>query len=158
MPPTELREANLSSAPHFETSTTLRVGDLNYGNHMGNDTILALAHEFRVRLLAKYDCNELDLFGKGIIMSDSAIQYRAQGFWGQEIYGELWFIPTGTTRFDLYYRLKSKMDNGEFFDVALVKTGQVFFDYKSQKVSTPEGEGLKAYQEFLRDHGVEALL
>ncbi len=157
IPPQEIKEANLGLKPHFESSITLRVSDMNYGNHMGNDTVLSLAHEFRVRFLAKYGFNELSFFGKGIIMSDSAIQYRAQGFWGQEVTANLWYIPRGSTRFDLYYQLKSKDDKGNFYDIAYIKTGQVFFDYETQKVSKPEDNYQEAYKEFISGFGLEKL-
>ena len=34
---------------HFETKLKIRVSDLNYGGHLGNDSVLSLAHESRVR-------------------------------------------------------------------------------------------------------------
>lgn len=164
IPPKELNEYSLEQAPHFSTSLTLRVGDMNYGNHMGNDTVLSLAHEFRIRFFHQYLQNELSFFKRGIIMSDSAIQYRAQGFWAQEIKANLWFIPTGSTRFDIYYQLQSPKDkphedsSQQWYDVAYVKTGQVFFDYEKQKVSSPQDQGLQEYQSFLTDLGISKLL
>lgn len=152
IPPLELASHDLALVPHFKTATTLRVNDLNYGNHMGNDTVLALAHEFRIRFFAEYKQSELAFFGKGIIMSDSAIQYKSQGFWGDEVAASLWYIPTGAARFDLYYRLSSRER-----DMAFVKTGQVFYDYEKQKVSMPEGIQCEAYEKFLDQLGVKSL-
>ena len=119
---------------------------MNYGNHLGNDTVLSLAHELRVRFLHSYEQSELSFFGHGIIMSDSAIQYRGQGFWGQEVQGELWFEASGMTRFDLYYRLFENTGQGPR-DIAYVKTGQVLFDYENQKIATRS----KQYQSFVEE-------
>lgn len=125
---------------------------------MGNDTVLSLAHEFRLQFFNKYGQSELSFFGLGIIMSDSAIQYRAQGFWGQEITAKLWYIPTGATRFDLYYQLQSPKENGQgHYDVAYIKTGQVFFNYDTQKVATPDGDNLESYEKFLNELAVSTL-
>lgn len=163
LPPPILKEKALSQEPHFSSQIKLRVGDMNYGNHMGNDTVLSLAHEFRVQLFDQYGQNELSFFGKGIIMADSAIQYRAQGFWGQIIKAHLWYIPTSQMRFDLYYRLftqgKSKEEEKEKEeDIAYVKTGQVFFDYEQQRVSSPGGEDSSKYRNFLKELNVAALI
>ncbi len=125
---------------------------------MGNDTVLSLAHEFRVQFFHKYGQSELSFFGLGIIMSDSAIQYRAQGFWGQEITAKLWFVPTGATRFDLYYQLQSQKELGsDLYDIAYIKTGQVFFNYETQNVAMPEKEGLESYKDFLSQLRIEDL-
>ena len=34
----------------FSTEIALRIGDINYGGHLGNDAVLALVHEARVQL------------------------------------------------------------------------------------------------------------
>jgi len=47
----------------FETIIPIRITDLNYGNHVGNDTILSILHEARVQYLRHYDLEELDFAG-----------------------------------------------------------------------------------------------
>ena len=42
----------------FSTEIPVRITDLNYGNHLGNDAILSLLHEARVRFLAYYGWTE----------------------------------------------------------------------------------------------------
>ena len=48
---------------HFRTSLTVRVTDLNYGRHLGNDAVLGLLHEARVRFLRSLGYAELDVEG-----------------------------------------------------------------------------------------------
>jgi len=62
----------------FKTEITIRVSDLNYGGHLGNDSVLSICHEARLRFLKHLGYSELDVEGSGIIMSDAAIQYKGE--------------------------------------------------------------------------------
>ena len=57
----------------FSTELRVRITDVNYGGHMGNDALLGLLHEARVRFLTQYGFSELNICGAGIIMADSVI-------------------------------------------------------------------------------------
>ena len=39
----------LPDACHFHTEVAVRIGDINYGGHLGNDAVLSLAHEARLQ-------------------------------------------------------------------------------------------------------------
>ena len=69
----------------FSTSFPVRITDLNYGSHVGNDTILSYIHEARVRFLHSLGYTELDMEGAGLIMSDVAIVFKKEIFYGDEI-------------------------------------------------------------------------
>lgn len=120
----------------FSTEIPLRIGDINYGGHLGNDRVLALLHEARVRFLMANDFSELDVDGAGIIMSDSVIVYRSEAF-----YGETMVVDVAVTDFtrvgcDLVYRISDKESERE---VVRAKTGIVFFDYDKRKtVAVPQ--------------------
>ncbi|MBD0333762.1 MAG: thioesterase, partial [Chitinophagaceae bacterium] len=62
----------------FHTTIPIRISDLNYGGHLGNDSILSLVHEARVQFLQQYNCKELDVYGVGLIMSDAAIEFKQE--------------------------------------------------------------------------------
>jgi acyl-CoA thioesterase FadM len=112
----------------FRTTLTVRVTDLNYGNHLGNDAVLGMIHEARVRWLRSMGYSELDVEGVGIIMADCAIVYKAQGYLGEELTVAVAAGDFSRIGCDLFYRL-SKADGSE---VARAKTGIVFFDYQAQ--------------------------
>ena len=38
----------------FSTQIPVRITDINYGGHLGNDALLALLHEARVQFLRRY--------------------------------------------------------------------------------------------------------
>ena len=121
----------------FTIELRVRITDVNYGGHMGNDALLGLLHEARVWFLAHYGLNELDVFGVGLIMTDSVIIYKSEAF-----PGEMLEIAVGVTDFNQYgcdfvYRATEKTSGRE---VARAKTGIVFFDYtQRRKAPVPEG-------------------
>jgi len=42
----------------FSTEIPVRITDINYGGHLGNDSILSIVQEARVRFLNKYNYSE----------------------------------------------------------------------------------------------------
>ena len=67
---------------NFDTEIKIRITDINYGGHLGNDSTLSLIHEARVRFLNSYGYSEADIEGVGLIMSDTVIVYKSEGFYG----------------------------------------------------------------------------
>ncbi len=47
----------------FATEVILRLSDINYGGHVGNDAVLVLAQEARMRFLSSRGWSELDVAG-----------------------------------------------------------------------------------------------
>ena len=60
----------------------VRIADINYGNHVGNDAFVSIIHEARMQWLKQYDYNELKIEGIGLIMSDLAIEFKSESFYG----------------------------------------------------------------------------
>lgn len=120
----------------FTTDIPVRITDLNYGNHLANDAILALIHEARVRFLTKYGWSEKDVAGEAIIMADCAIRYRGEGFYGDVLQIEVAVTDFTRKGCDLVYRVTEKSTGRAIADA---KTGIVFYDYDQKKpVSVPE--------------------
>lgn len=120
----------------FSTSIPIRITDLNYGGHVGNDTILTIIHEARVQFLKQFGLEELKFAGVGLIMSDAAIEFKNELFHGDVV--RAWVTATDFTKisFDLYYKLEKA--TGE--PVAFAKTGMICFDYSRKKVvAVPDG-------------------
>jgi acyl-CoA thioesterase FadM len=117
----------------FETEIPVRITDINYGNHLGNDAVLSIAHEARLRFLKKYGFTEKDIGGIGIIMVDAAVQYKTESHYGDTLLIEV--AVTNITRVgcDIVYRFTNKNSGDE---IAFAKTGIVFYDYDNKKVVT----------------------
>jgi acyl-CoA thioester hydrolase len=121
----------------FHCKIPVRITDINYGNHLGNDSVLSIIHEARVQFLAHYGCTELNVFGKALIMTDVAIAFKSEGFYGDTL--EVGIIPEEFTEhgFDLLYKLTSVKTGKE---IAAAKTGMVCFNYDTRKVAPLPGE------------------
>lgn len=61
----------------FETQLTVRISEINYGGHLGNDAVLSLAHEARVQFFNSLGYTEFDVAGSGIVLADAVVVYRA---------------------------------------------------------------------------------
>lgn len=123
---------------HFPFSTALlvRITDANYGGHLGNDALLSLLHEARVRFLAHYGLSELNIEGLGIIMADSVIVYKSEAFPGEWLEIAVTAHDFNKYGCDFVYKVTERSSGRE---VARAKTGIVFFDYQTRSVQrTPQ--------------------
>ena len=119
----------------FSTTIDIRITDINYGNHLGNDSLLSIIHEARMRFLASLGYSEMDIEGAGTMMADVAIIYKSQAFYGDTLRIEVGIGDISRKSCDFYYRITKESDK----IVALSKTAIVFFDFVSQKpVRIPE--------------------
>ncbi len=116
----------------FSTELHVRINDINYGGHLGNDSVLSFVHEARVRFLKSYGYSEADIEGVGIIMTDAVVVYKSEGFYGDRLLVEVAVRDFTKTGCDFLFRLTNKETKKE---VARAKTGIVFFDYTSRKVA-----------------------
>jgi acyl-CoA thioester hydrolase len=107
----------------FTTEIPVRITDINYGRHLGNDSVLSLLHEARVRMLKEYGFTEFDIDGWGLIMVDSVIVYKSEAFYGDVLHIGVSvqdFTPVGC---DFVYKVTRK---GTDIEIARAKTGVVF--------------------------------
>lgn len=119
----------------FSTDIPVRITDLNYGGHVGNDTILSIIHEARAQFFQHYGYNENDFGGVRTIMGNVMINYRKELFYGDVVQAFVSAINISRASFDVVYLLK-KSDS---VVVAEAQTGMVCFDYVRKKVvSIPE--------------------
>ncbi len=117
----------------FSCEIPVRITDINYGGHTGNDTLLSLIHEIRMQFLCSIGYTEMDMAGAGLIMADAAIEFRKELFYGESLTA---FVSAGDFSrigFDLYYKLEKKTETGTAI-VALAKTGMVCYDYSRKKI------------------------
>jgi 4-hydroxybenzoyl-CoA thioesterase len=115
----------------FTTRIEIRINEINYGGHLGNDAALSLAHEARMRFFRHLDLHELDVGGYGILVADAAIQYKSEGFHGDALDVAVGATDFGRKGCDLVYRMTHSQDGRE---VVVAKTGIVFFDYGRRRV------------------------
>ena len=130
---------DLPEAFSFSTSFMVRITDLNYGAHVGNDTVLSFIHEARVRYLQSLGYSELNLGGVGLIMADAALVFKNEIYYGDQLLISIRAVEFSRVGFDLIYKMEKKQADQPLILVALVKTAMVCFDYELKKVvSLPE--------------------
>ena len=112
----------------------VRIADINYGNHVGNDAFVSIIHEARMQWLKQYDYTELKVEGIGLIMSDLAIEFKSESFYGDMVEVKIGACDISRVGFDLVYQLFVKRNNDNIL-LANAKTGMVCFDYEAKKVS-----------------------
>jgi len=122
---------------HFSTTLTIRVTDLNYGGHVGNDSFLSLIQEAREQFLRSHGYEELSIAGFGLIMADVAIEFKKELSYGDIVKISVAAADFDKLGFDLFYLLE--VVNGEKSILAgKAKTGMLCFDYtQKNKVSVP---------------------
>lgn len=113
----------------------MRITDINYGNHLGNDKVLSIIHEARMLMLFSWNFSELDAGGSSLIMGDVMIAYKNEAFYGDQLLVEIFCMEMTGRSFDLLYKIKTKRGDLEL-DIAHAKTGMVCFDYTTRKISS----------------------
>jgi len=122
----------------FTTSIPVRITDINYGGHLGNDAILSLIHEGRMQFLKQWDYSELDFGGVGLIMSDAGIEFRSELFYGETVIISVACGGFSRVSFEIYYKLEKAppgITDENRIIVAAAKTGMVCYDYSNKRIT-----------------------
>ena len=111
------------------TRLTVRIGDINYGNHLGHDRLITLLHQARLDWLHALGTEENNCFGAGLIMRRLVCDYRAEAFLGDALDITIHASDLRRTAFTLHYRVC----RGETL-IATASTEMVAFDYQARKI------------------------
>ncbi len=129
----------------FETELSIRITDINYGNHVGHDSFISLLHEARLRFLQNIGFSEANIDGKALILSDLAVSYESQAFYGDKLRFEIGAGEFNKYGCDFFYRVSNKKTRKL---ILIAKTGIVFFDYKENKITTMPGAFSRVLKQF----------
>ncbi|HQR91700.1 MAG: thioesterase [Bacteroidetes bacterium 24-39-8] len=134
---------HLPSHFSFQTSLKIRITDLNYGGHVGNDRILSLLQEARQEYLLQFGYGELDFEGLGLIMADVAVEYKSELKYGQTVIISVQAADFDKLGFDLFYKMEIVSETENIL-AAKAKTGMICYDYQTKKkTNIPEAAILK---------------
>ena len=120
---------------HFIATSHIpvRITDINYGNHVGNDAFVAMVHEARMLWLQQYGYTELAIEGIGLIMSDLAVEFKSESFYGDTVEINIGIGEISRVGFEFCYQLQTTRNNEPVL-LAHAKTGMVCYDYSAKKV------------------------
>ena len=114
----------------------IRIGDINYGGHMGNDKALLVFHDARIRYLEALDFSEHSIGGAAIIMRDAHVAFRKEVFLHDVLLVDVGIDEVTTTSFNMIYTVRREKDDAVVFTG---NTGLVAFDYEARRpVQVPE--------------------
>lgn len=136
---------NLPDSFSFSTNIQIRITDVNYGGHVGNDSFLSLIHEARLRFLASKGFSEMDVMGVGLIMADAAIEFKKEMAYGDTVKISVAAIGFDRIGFDLFYLLEVEND-GVTAIAGKAKTGMMCFDYTNKKRAALPAEAIGKLQ------------
>lgn len=128
----------------FNCSIPVRISDINYGSHLGNDAFVSIIHESRMLWLKQYGFTELNIEGTvGFIMADLAVEFKAESFYGDVIEIKIGVAEISRVSFELYYGLSVNRADQAIL-LANAKTGMVCYDYDQKKVAAIPSRILQA--------------
>ena len=113
----------------------VRITDVNYGNHVGNNAMIEIIHEARFRFLQKHGFTELDAGGIALIMSSISVEFKNECFYSDLLEVELYVGEISRVEFELFYKIHTER-NGKIVLIVLAKTTMVGFDYEVKKVKS----------------------
>ena len=113
-----------------KVTVPVRITDINYGNHLGNDSLVSIIHEARALWLKSFGYTEVSVEGVGMIMADLSVEFKNESFYGDELIITIYIGEISSVSFDLYYSIS----NQENKLIAKAKTGMVCYNYDQKKV------------------------
>ena len=118
----------------FTCTIAVRISDINYGSHVGNDAIVSMLHEARVQWLASLQLTELNIGGAALIMADLQVEYKAETFYADVLTINLFIGEINKISFELYYQILTTRAEQTFI-IANAKTAMVGYNYETKKVA-----------------------
>lgn len=121
----------------YRTEITVRLTDLNFGGHVGNDQMITLLSAARFTFLDFLGVKEEDIFGLGIVITDLATQYLKETRARETLVFEVGINDINKYGGDFIFRVTNKRTGDR---VVLAKTGFVLIDPSNLKVAPMPAE------------------
>lgn len=118
----------------FSTRLRVRASDVNYGGHLGNDSVLTLLQESRVLFFQSLGFNdEAKIEGDvGQIIADFIVQYKAESFMGDILDIHLAIENVHRYGFEMVYQIVRDDEK----EIARAKSNNLCFDYTKRKIAS----------------------
>lgn len=114
----------------FSIPLTVRVNDLNYGNHVGHQTFFSYFQESRVAYLQQFGYSELSIGDFGILMAGAVCKYKRALFLNDAIRVACRVSELRSKKFTMAYTIER--DN---LVCAEGSTVNLCYDHKANKVA-----------------------
>ena len=129
----------------FTIPYSVRISDINYGNHVANSAVLNFFQDARIQYLNHLgDFSELDIGDCGIILPEARVQYKAEMFHADELTIGVRITELGRSSLTMEYRIER--DNEV---TATGETTLIAFDYtlrKPRRLPAPFKAAVQAFE------------
>lgn len=115
----------------FSTQIPVLIQHINYGKHLGHDSLVSLLHEARLRFLKEKGLSEITKEGISLIMVELYVTYKSEVFYGEVLIFEVDLIREGMAHCEFLYRVQEKISQRV---VAEAVTKMAFYDSIKKKV------------------------
>jgi len=111
----------------------VRIGDINYGGHMGNDKALQVFHDARIDFLKDLGYTELNLGNDiAVIIVEANIKYKREVFLHDILETEVRVSKIDGLKWTISYDTKRKKDDKIVFTGS---TLMLCYDYHRKKIA-----------------------
>lgn len=133
----------------YTTTLTVRITDINAGNHLANDSMISMISEARARFLFQMGVPELSEDKTGIIVTDLATMYKSEAHARDQLLFEVGVMDFNKYGCDIIFKITRPAD-GRL--IALAKSGFVFFNYNASKVVPMPNAVFNTFEQALAGH------
>jgi len=131
----------------FSTDIEVRISDINYGGHLGNDRYLSLFQDARLRYLQQFGYSELSVGNDtGLIMTRAHVDFKAEAFWGERLKIMVRIAELKPKKFVMEYLMVNPAKQDRL--VATGYTVMLGFDYKNRKLKKFPEKFIRQIKEF----------
>ncbi|MEO6838984.1 MAG: thioesterase family protein [Ginsengibacter sp.] len=113
----------------------VRITDINFGNHVGNNAFVEIIHESRAQFLKQHGFTEMDVAGTSLIMSELLVEFKNESHYNDLLEVKIFSGEILRVSFELFYEISTKKNNQEII-IARAKTGMVCYNKTLKKVET----------------------
>lgn len=125
---------------YFSCIIPVRITDINYGGHVGNDTVLSIIHEARMQFFNHLGYTEMNFAGTSMLMADVAIEFKKELYYGDIVIACVTAGEVSKIGFELLYRLEKEVGDKKIL-IAKAKTEMICYDYEKKKIVAVPEEG-----------------
>jgi len=119
----------------YAHTLSVRIGDVNYGNHLAATAVPLMLHQVRLKFLTAQGFSEADIAGIALVVADLYVSYQCESFFDDELLFQLGVEEIGKHSAILVYKI-SNQTRQKIMGVAKEKI--VFFNAQQKKIaSTP---------------------
>ncbi len=131
------------SGNHFQINIPVRISDINYGGHLGHAELIKISHQARLKMLASYSLNEMNIDGAGVIVKKLEVLYQGEAFFDEMLQIYIRISEIGKTSCQFEYKIFKNDDK----PVAQVNETIVFMNYEKRCPVRVPSSIIRLYEE-----------